>query len=197
MTDYTLQVKNTIHQRITRSHVLKFNPLKIQKKQSFIRQIHGKHILEKDGQAFDNMVYISYAGDDYIKCQHKNSYLTGIYKSPIFDLTASGRYLVYILSDIVVVGAGTTWDDLVPAPNTWDMMGVSQSWEQIVNLPDAPVIKMRLNYGDTLPLTNTVEKLEILSAIVTGRYYQVEIEITDPTSEINAYVGAFTLKFCQ
>jgi hypothetical protein len=54
-----------------------------------------------------------------------------------------------------------------------------------------------MNYGDTLPLSNMVEKLEILSGIVIGRYFQAEIEITDPTTEINAYVESITIKFCQ
>ena len=44
---------------------------------------------------------------------------------------------------------------------------------------------------------NPLEKLEILSAIVTGRYFQVEISITDPSVEVHAMVGDFTLKFCQ
>jgi len=55
----------------------------------------------------------------------------------------------------------------------------------------------KLNYGDTSALGSTVERQEILSAIVSGRYFQVEISITDPGAAVNALVEHFTLKFCQ
>jgi hypothetical protein len=58
-------------------------------------------------------------------------------------------------------------------------------------------VKIKINYGDTESLGSSVERMEILSAILTGRYFQVEIEITDPSAAVNALVQNFTMKFCQ
>ncbi len=79
----------------------------------------------------------------------------------------------------------------------WNDAGATSTWNEIFEPPHAPGVEISLMYGDTTPPTNEVKGMEILSAIVTARYYQVKIVITDPTSEIYAYVGAFTLKFCQ
>lgn len=295
----------------------------------------------------DNTEYIFYDSDDYLKCSHTGAVLTGTYTSPEYDKTASGRYLVYVLADIVVVGGGTSWDAQFPltltgselitdgafsnwtvddldswtesncdasedvsgetgsaakvtlsaddgyiyqditvvagdwhkldfyykntaadvatfgvydntnsgwitpddviqlsdntsftnhsylfkAPSgcvsvriifgavsngdivwfdtasckkideanstTWNDVGSTKTWNEIFEPSAAPSVSIKLLYGDTSPPTNEVSGLEILSAIVTARYYQVEITITDPTNEIYAYVQNFTLKFCQ
>jgi hypothetical protein len=99
----------------------------------------------------------------------------------------------------VVVGGGTTWDELVPVPSTWNEAGIGAgaTWDSVFSLDAGPRVEMSVLYGDTSPPTSRVEKLEILSAIVTGRYFQVEISITDPSPEVHAMVGDFTLKFCQ
>lgn len=148
------------------------------------------------GQTFTNMEQYTYSGDSYIRCRHDGGVLTGTFTTEIYDIGASDRYLVYVLCDVVVIGGGTTWDDLAPPPTTWDQMG-NLSWDAIFSLDAGPKVEISMLYGDTSPPTNRVEKLEILSAIVTGRYFQVEITITDPTPEVHAMVEEFTLKFCQ
>ena len=124
--------------------------------------------------------------------------LVGTYTSPIYDRGASGRYLIYALADIVVTGDGTTWNDQLPSPGTWDSVGVStKTWNEIFELDAATQVKMTLKYGDASPPTSETEKLEILSTIATGRYFQLVIEITDPSAEVNGLVENFELKFCQ
>ena len=84
--------------------------------------------------------------------------------------------------------ASTTWEDILIA---------SRKWLEIFELPTAPQVEMTLLYGDTSPPTSSVGRLEILSAIATGRYFQVQIDITDPSDQVNALVEDFTIKYCQ
>ena len=124
--------------------------------------------------------------------------LVGTYTSPIYDRGSSARYLIYLLADIVVTGTGTTWDDVIPSPDKWSDINIdTRPWVEIFELAAGPSVSIKLKYGETSPPTSEVEKLEILSAIVTGRYFQVEITITDPSEAVNALVEHFTLKFCQ
>lgn len=146
----------------------------------------------------DNTEHLTYASDDYLKCSHTADVLVGTYTSPIYDRGASDRYMVYALADVVITGAGTTWDDQVPGSTTWDQINAStRRWIDIFELAAAPQVQMALLYGESSPPTNRVERQEILSAVVTGRYFQLEITITDPSAEVYALVENFTLKFCQ
>jgi hypothetical protein len=145
----------------------------------------------------NNTTQTTYGGAAYLRCAHVDGDLNGTYVSKIYDRGSSARYMVYILAAVVVSGGGTTWGDIAPAPMTWSAVNVYRTWGEIFNMTASPQVKMRLKYGDTSPPSNIVEKLEILTAIVTGRYFQVEIEITDPSDEIAALVENFSLKFCQ
>ena len=158
------------------------------------------------GGYHNNTAHIIYDGADYLRCTHQNGDLTGIYKSPIFTTGAGAdRYLVYIVgkdtakADIAVIGAGTTWDDQLPVPNTWNSVNVStNTWTNIFELDKGPSVEMRLYYGQVSPPTNYTDKMEILSAIVEDAiYFQVQITITDPVSEVYAYVEEFNLRLCQ
>lgn len=163
-------------------------------------------VLSTGGGTHDNTEWMSYSGQDYLKCRHLYGNLTGTYTSPIFDIGAesSNRHLIYIIgedtgeTDIVIVGEGTTWDDKMPSPTTWNGVNIStDSWSEIFDLPGAPSVKMRLYYGSSSPPTNYVDRMEILSAIIpaSNQYFQVRIQITDPSEQVFAYVEAYTLKF--
>jgi len=147
----------------------------------------------------DNTEHITYNSDDYLKCSHSGGVLVGTYTSPVYIRSSSDRYLIYIVADIVVVGGGTAWEDFVPSPTVWSDVNITTTkWSALYTpFSGGPAIRMTLNYGDTNPPANSVGKMEILSTVVTGRYFQVEIEITDPNDEVNAYVENFSLKFCQ
>lgn len=146
---------------------------------------------------FTNAEMVLYGTENYLKCSHTGGVLTGSYKSTVIDRGASGRYLAYLLAAMVVTGEGQRWADVMPAGTTWAAMGITRKWREIFQPLAAPTVRMKLWYGDTNPPANVVERLEILSAIVQGRYFQVEIEITDPNLTVNALVEHFTLKLCQ
>jgi len=145
-----------------------------------------------------NTEHTTYASDDYLKCSHTGGVLTGTYTSPEYDLGASTRVLVYVLADIVVSGVGTTWDDKFPTGTTWTAGGAgTMSWAEIFELTAGVQVTMKIYYGDTSgSLTEYVERAEILAAIVEARYFKVEINITDPSADVNALVENFTIKYC-
>jgi len=150
------------------------------------------------GDFTDNMQPVLYGGEAYMKCAHTSDVVAGTFVSEIFDLGSSGRYLAYCLAEIAVTGTGTTWGDKFPSPTTWAQGNADTlSWNEIFQLSAGPSVQITLKYGDTSPPTSEVTRMEILSAIVTGRYYQIEITITDPNVNVNALIEAFTLKYCQ
>lgn len=154
------------------------------------------------GDDHQNTEQFTYLGDPVLKCSHGSAGLVGTYLSEVFDLGSSVRYLVYIVAPVIVVGVGTTWDDVIPddslVATTWGDINIgSRSWVDIFELVAGPSVQMTILYGDTNPPTNRMERMEILSGIVTARYYQVEIIITDPSDAIFAYVQEFAMKFCQ
>lgn len=144
----------------------------------------------------DNTEQVEYDSEYYLKCSHTGDVLVGTYTTPLIDLGAVDTFLFYVLADIVVTGQGTDWASIAPSPTTWAQMGEDQKWTDIMELPSGPNIKMTLNYGETTGLGNTVERMEVLSAIVTGRYFQVVITITDPTLTVFALVQNLTMKWC-
>ncbi len=150
------------------------------------------------GAHHNNTEMVTYDVENYLKCSHHLGNLTGVYKTEIFDRTASARYMVYVLAAVVVTGVGTAWEDIAPSPQSWEDSGaITGTWAQMASLSSGPSVSIRLYYGETSPPTSYVDRMEILSAIITGRYFQVEITITDPSTEINALVENLTIKFCQ
>jgi hypothetical protein len=146
---------------------------------------------------FDNCAPVLYSSSAHIKGLHSGS-LVGTYTSPIFDRSASGRYMVYALSDVVLTGAGTAWDDVFAAGETWITNHPEGTpWFSIFALDEAPVVRMTLLHGTSTPPTNETQKLEVLSCIETARYYRLRIVITDPNSGMYAMVENYDLKFCQ
>jgi len=144
---------------------------------------------------FTNTQCYLYSQDPYIRCI--DGVLTGTYLTHIFDRGASNEYMIYELGDLVVVGSGTDWSSAIPGTTTWSEIGLdTRTWVQIFSLTSAPAITMILKHGDASPPANDVDKFEILSTIVTARYYQVEITITDPSINLNALVEAPVVKFC-
>jgi len=153
---------------------------------------------QESGEDHDNTEHYLYNSGDWLKCSHNSLGLTGTYLSPVYDAGLSDDFLVYVLADVTVIGAGTTWDDVIPIPTTWDEINISsRTWREIFTLENAPQVSMSILYGNQNPPTNEIPRMEILYGIVTGRYFQVKITITDPSYPVNALVEAFTLRLCQ
>jgi hypothetical protein len=163
---------------------------------------HGQTVfypyLTDNGGIHRNTIPIAYDGEVYLKCRHQANYLTGTYTSQIYDRGSSLRELVYVLAKIAVTGTGTNWEDKVPLPTKWsEVEAATKTWAQIFDLTAAPIVQIDVLHGATSPPTTTAKRMEILSAILTARYYRVEITITDPSPEVNAMVQNYSLKFCS
>ncbi len=144
----------------------------------------------------DNTEATIYNSAPYLQCSHSGGVLLGTFVTPIYDLGSVAERLFYALADVLVTGTGTSWQSKFGAGTPWDELGIDgMTWRQIFELSEAPVIKMALLYGETSPPTNRAEKMEILSTVITVRYCQLEIEITDPMAGMNALVEAVQLKF--
>lgn len=153
-----------------------------------------------EGDFADNMAPVLYTGDAYIKCKHTGGDLSGVWYSPILDLGVVGgdTYLVYTVNDLLVTGQGTTWNSQMPSPTKWSEIGVTtRKWREIFELSSAPSVEMILNYGTASPPTSQMKKLEIMAAVLTTRYYQLKITITDPQLQVYAYVEGPNIKFAQ
>jgi len=144
-----------------------------------------------------NTEAVVYSGADHLKCSHAGGVLVGTYTGPVIDLSTVTSRFIYIGTSIVVTGAGTTWDDVLPGSTTWAEIDIAnKTWAQIFELPSGPAVRISLEYGETSPPANTVEKLEICGTVVSGRYVRPVVEITDPSPAVNALVEALTISYC-
>lgn len=146
---------------------------------------------------FTNAAPTLYGSEAYVRGVHASGNLVAGYLSAIIDRGSSAQELVYINSDIVVTGVGTSWDDVAPLSLTWGDIDMSRAWSQIFEIPAGPSVAMSLFHGTSSPPTEETGKMEILSTLVTARYYQVEVTMTDPIDGIYALMGAPTVKCCQ
>jgi len=145
----------------------------------------------------DNVEKITYDSEAYLKCSHTAGVLTGSFISPSYDTgVAAQEYYVYLDASIVVVGEGDGWDDVLPSETTWNDINItSRNWNEIVDVEEAPKVNITILYREfTTDSWSELKNAEILSGIITGRYFKVKIEIEDPSTEIHAYVENYSLK---
>lgn len=144
---------------------------------------------------FNNTEHVIYAAEDYLQCTHSGGNLIGTYVSREFDTgVAADEYYMYLDAEIAVTGSGTVWTDVFTPTTTWDDVGApTKSWNEMFGVEEAPIVNIIIYHKDAGDWIEST-KAEILSAIVTARYFKVGIEITDPIDGINAKVEHFTLK---
>lgn len=158
--------------------------------------IHTTQAINFSTGTRNNTEVVTYGGEPYLKCSHTGGVLSGTYLTPIIDVGVSNGYLFYILADIVVTGQGTDWNSIAPSPITWTQLGLDNKWSDLIELTTGPSVKMKVSYGETTSLGNVAERQEVLAAFATGRYFQIEIIITDPIPEVEVLVENLTLKWC-
>ena len=137
-----------------------------------------------------------YNTSHYIQVTHSTAGLTGSYASTIFDASTSKQWLAYMQADFTVIGTGSLWSDLLPTTATlWsEALTTSRTWSEAFAPDAAPAVRMKINYGDTTALGSTLERMEILSGLVTGRYFKSIVSITDPQPSIYGIVQLPVLK---
>jgi len=127
----------------------------------------------------------------------------GIYKSPIFEIPTSARHLIYVEGDIYVSGTGTTWKSVFNSTMTGRQGGLTtQSWLEIFEVTDGAKVNIKAycsdSYDSTWPAgASEVPMMEILTGIVTAKYYQIEIKIADANDSVHAYLEPYVLHICD
>lgn len=161
------------------------------------------------GATIDNLIITGTYPDQTLNVDHSGGLLYGFYQSEVIDTdpdesNPDGTSLAYLLFKFSqeVIGSGvstwenlapppTTWEDIVPPPTTWtDLFGDDDPYAQ-----EAARIDVSFEYSNsaTGPF-ETVNRMELLSAIIEGRYVKIKIEITDVVATRYIYVGASTFK---
>jgi len=142
--------------------------------------------------SFNNTQAVTYNGEKYVKCSHSGGNLTGTFHSKTVDIGASNinSYFIYIDTEIVVTGLGTTWNEIVPIPMTWNELQASTNqWVKIFDIDVAPGVAMEIQYKEySSDPWGAIQKAEFISAVITTRYIRSKIIITDPSDEVNALV---------
>ena len=151
-----------------------------------------------DPGTFDNTEHISYTGDDYLKCSHTADVLTGTYMSKVFDLGVGNTdiYYVYVDADIIITGAGTTWNAVTASgTSTWNNISAdSKTWNELFEIDEAAKVDIELYYRKLVTDDWSIaKKMEICSTVVEARYFKVKFTITDPSTAVNALIEKFTL----
>jgi hypothetical protein len=149
------------------------------------------------GQSFTNVEHISYSGDDHLKCSHTAGVLDGQYISEEFDTgVVADIYYVFVETEIITVGAGTTWADILSGDPTWAELNLdTRKWKDVFEIEEAPAVTIRIMYkAETAHDWSYIEDAQILAGVITARYFKVEINIEDPAVNVNAYVKDYSLK---
>lgn len=174
----------------------------------FVRGLHGggvpgqglQFISRTGGVTFIDAGVSGEAGVVFRDRVDEGTSLNARYTSPVYDLGSKQNYLAYILADITVLGAGTAWEDVFISGEcwTWEELNVRRPWYQIFEMEEAPKVRMTLRWGDTSgELVNEAPRMEILSTMVNGRFFQLQIDIEDPSYGVYAMVGDYTIKLCS
>lgn len=140
-----------------------------------------------------------------LSCTHISGNLEGEFISDEIDIGSTEQYmLVYVLFDFWVVSGPITWTGLASPPNDWwtfaydnDIMKW-KTWYQVlgdIRKLSAAELEISLDYSNTPggPYT-TVNRLELLTVIVEGRYARVRYKITDINNDSFLTLGPSIIK---
>ena len=109
--------------------------------------------------------------------------LEGTYTTPVIDvgevrhLRVQGDFVLYVLD------ADNIWKAFWPNPATWDSLDVNARWNTLYGTDVASKIEAKLKWGVAAADEFETDKFELMSVDTEGRYYQVEIKLTDPNHE--------------
>jgi hypothetical protein len=143
----------------------------------------------------DNTEFYDNSGNATLKCSHTGGVLTGKWTSPEYDLGSVKKVRVW--GDFVteLIGGGGTWAALFTGTMTWSEVGIeNKRWNNILTPAVAGSISVKLMWGITSgSLTESVNKLEILSPEIEARYVQIEVTLTDPNVGSNLLLNELNM----
>lgn len=154
-----------------------------------------------------NMTVTGTYPNQSMECSHTGDVLIGEYTSLEIDtgnITADLKMLIYVLFDFQLNTVTPTWNVVAPIPMTWTEMAYDpiemewNTWLEFLGDPyksSAPRLNVSVEYSETPggPY-NTVDRLELLTAIVYGRYIKVKYHLEDYNLASNIIVGPSAFK---
>ncbi|GAF72362.1 unnamed protein product, partial [marine sediment metagenome] len=158
---------------------------------------------------FVNTERVWYNSEWFLKCSHAGGVLVGEYWSPIYDLEDYDptilnpeTFLAYIQAEIKVIGAGTTWQNILyegTTKLTWQQIGAdTRKWYEIFSLSEAPRVSMKMIWGSgPTSMDYEADRMEILSTILRAKFVQFYVRIEDPSAAVNALIENYVIKMYQ
>jgi len=133
--------------------------------------------------------------EDALKCSHTGGVLNGTFSSPTKDLGSIQNVRVWGDFRTVFESVDTTWNGVMPSPDTWDDINIStESWDEIFQPSAAGQLQATLYYSTDGSNWNTIDFFEILAAEVRARYLKIDVTITDPNDNANLYLAELNMK---
>ena len=127
------------------------------------------------GGMHENTTWIEYDATDYLRCRHQHGNLSGTFTSEIYDKGSSARRMVYVLTDMTVVGIGTTWDSQLPLTLTGSNLLTNGDFSNWTG--DEPDNWTASNADATEVLGQSGSGAKITTSADLGGYYQ-DISVT-------------------
>jgi len=149
----------------------------------------------------DNSAYINPWGADGQQLSNNTSWtaFNYLFKTPVGCTTA--RIVLIGVGNGDIVGFDELTVKKIDMDNStkWSDAGISTNiWPEIFELTAGPSVSMRLYYGTSSPPTSYIDRMEIISTVLSAvRYLQLRITITDPNPNVNALVENYSLKVCR
>jgi hypothetical protein len=163
------------------------------------------------GATIDNLIIAGTYPNQTLSVDHSTvspgDPLYGYFLSDVIDTdpdgaNSDGTSLAYLLFQFTQNAlAAATWDNIAPIPTTWnDFAYPPVTWEDLYGddnqtAKEAARVDVSFEYSNssTGPF-EVVNRMELLSAIIEGRYVKVKIEITDVVESRYINIGPATLK---
>lgn len=151
-----------------------------------------------------NLIISGTYPDQEFKVDHTGGFV-GEYVSVEEDLdpdeaNVGCENVVYVLFDFYQAESDLSWNNVAPKPDTWnDLAGSGETWVDLLGELDreaAAKVEVSIESSDTPgpPYEYVAEKMELLYAIIEGRYVRVRYKITDINKAKYMVVKATTLK---
>jgi hypothetical protein len=131
----------------------------------------------------------------------------GHYLSAKFSPAIPSPYetLFYILGELEVISTDNLWSSLITTSTTGRQLGMtSKSWLEIFEVSGGAKAEISVKYINAASIpsnwptgTSEQKRLEIQTAVVTGRHFQIRIKIKNYGTSTQVRVHPQTLYFCE
>jgi hypothetical protein len=143
-----------------------------------------------------------------LRVNHAGGNLVGELITDVIDTgnqNLEQKMIIYVSFDFSLSGGTNSWNNLAPTPFDWYDFAFDQSggkwktWYELLGdfrRSEAAKVEVGVDYSTTAAFTTyeSVERLELLSAIVTGRYIRIRYKIIDTNNISFITIGASSLK---